>query len=175
MTSTEQIKQVGERAGALVVGVAAVEAFNEFVPEGHRPADILPGAKSVVVAGSKGPTSGAWQCPDHRVMEITGYDFRENVAIHVMSDYIEREFGYYAVQAPSLPTAGHTPPVSMMLAAVLAGLGTRSLAANIILHIAARPPSGARRRSLASVRADVPQTWYHALSGVLSGLSRGMP
>jgi epoxyqueuosine reductase QueG len=134
MTNTEQIKQVGERAGALVVGVAAVEAFNEFVPEGHRPGDILPGAQSVVVAGGKGPTSGAWQCPDHRVMEITGYDFRENVAIHVMSDYIEREFGYYAIQAPSLPTAGHTPPMSMMLAAVLAGLGTRSLAANIILH-----------------------------------------
>jgi hypothetical protein len=77
---------------------------------------------------------GAWQCPDHRLMEITGYDFRENVAIHVMCDYIENTFGYQAIQAPSLPTAGHTPPMSMMLAAVLAGLGTRSLAANIILH-----------------------------------------
>jgi epoxyqueuosine reductase QueG len=134
MTHTEHLKQVGERAGALVVGVAAATAFNEFVPEGHRPEDLLLGAKSVVVAGGKGPTSGAWQCPDHRVMEITGYDFRENVAIHVMCDCIEREYGYQAVQAPSLPTAGHTPPMSMMLAAVLAGLGTRSLAANIILH-----------------------------------------
>lgn len=67
-------------------------------------------------------------------MEITGYDFRENVAIHVMCDYIENTFGYQAIHAPSLPTAGHTPPMSMMLAAVLAGLGTRSLAANIILH-----------------------------------------
>jgi epoxyqueuosine reductase QueG len=51
-----------------------------------------------------------------------------------MCDFIEREYGYQAIQAPSLPTAGHTPPMSMMLAAVLAGLGTRSLAANIILH-----------------------------------------
>ncbi len=134
MTDTEGIKQVGERAGALVVGVAATDAFNEFVPAGHRPEDILLGAKSVVVAGAQGPTAGAWQSPDHRVMEITGYDFRENVAIHVMCDYIEREFGYQAIQGPSLPTAGHTPPMSMMLAAVLAGLGTRSLAANIILH-----------------------------------------
>src|SRR3990172_8445756 len=131
---TCRIKDVGREAGALVVGVAAVEAFNEFVPEGHRPADLLPGAQSGVVAGNLGPTAGAWRCPDHRVMEITGYDFRENVAIHVMSDFIEREYGYQAIQAASLPTAGHQPPMSMMLAAVLAGLGTRSLAANIILH-----------------------------------------
>lgn len=40
MTNTEHIKQIGERAGALVVGVAAVQAFNEFVPEGHRPGDL---------------------------------------------------------------------------------------------------------------------------------------
>ena len=128
------IKAAGKRGGALLVGIAPVEAFNEHVPEGHRPQDILPGAKSVVVAGNQGPTAGAWHSPDHRVMEITGYDFRENVAVHVMCDHIEHEYGYKAIQAPSLPTAGHHPPMSMMLAAVLAGLGTRSLAANIILN-----------------------------------------
>ncbi len=133
MTTTERIKELGKGSGAVVVGVAAAEAFNEFVPEGHRPGDILLGAKSVVVAGNQGPTAGAWRSPDHRVMEITGYDFRENVAIHVMADFIEREHGYQAIQAPSLPTAGHRPPMSMMLSAVLAGLGTRSLAANLIL------------------------------------------
>ena len=131
---TDRIKQLGLETGAVVVGVADVAAFNEFVPEGHRPDDILPGAKSVVVAGGRGPTAGSWRCPDYRVMEITGYDFRENVAIHVMCDFIEREYGYAALQAPVLPTAGHRPPMSMMLAAVLAGLGTRSLAANIILN-----------------------------------------
>ena len=131
---TDRVKKVGLDAGAVVVGVAGVEAFAEFVPEGHRPEDILPGARSVVVAGGRGPTAGSWRCPDYRVMEITGYDFRENVAIHVMCDFIEREYGYAALQAPVLPTAGHRPPMSMMLAAVLAGLGTRSLAANIILN-----------------------------------------
>ena len=35
-------------------------------------------------------------------MEITGYDLRENVAVHVMSDHIERQLGHYAIQAPSL-------------------------------------------------------------------------
>lgn len=133
--ATRRVKETGlKEGGALVVGCAPVDAFNEFVPEGHRPQDILPGARTVVVAGNKGPTAGAWRSPDHRVMEITGYDFRENVAVHVMADFIEREFEHQAIQAPSLPTAGHHPPMSMMLAAVLAGLGTRSLAANIILH-----------------------------------------
>jgi epoxyqueuosine reductase QueG len=67
-------------------------------------------------------------------MEITGYDLRENVAVHVMCDYIERELGHYAIQAPSLSVHGHEPPMSMMHAAELAGLGSRSLAAHIILN-----------------------------------------
>jgi hypothetical protein len=131
MTPAEQIKQVGLRAGARVVGIASAAAFRETVPEGYRPEDILPGAMSVVVAGGDGPTAGAWRCPDHRVMEITGYDLRENIAVHVMCDHIERELGHYAIQAPSLSVHGHQPPMSMMHAAELAGLGTRSLAAHI--------------------------------------------
>ena len=131
---TERVKDIGRRAGALVVGVADTDSFNEYVPEGHRPRDILPGARSVIVAGAQGPTNAAWRSPNHRVMEVAGYDFRENVAVHVMADFIEREYGYYAIQAPALSTGGHQPPMSMMLAAVLAGLGTRSLAANIILN-----------------------------------------
>jgi epoxyqueuosine reductase QueG len=129
-----RVKQAGLAAGARVVGIAAVEAFRAQVPEGYRPEDILPGARTVVVAGGDGPTAGAWRCPDHRVMEITGYDLRENVAIHVMCDFIERELGHYAIQAPSLSVHGHEPPMSMMHAAELAGLGSRSLAAHIILN-----------------------------------------
>ena len=129
-----RVKAAGLTAGARVVGIAAAEAFHAQVPEGYRPEDILPGARSVVVAGGDRPTAGAWRCPDHRVMEITGYDLRENVAVHVMCDVIERELGHYAIQAPSLSVHGHEPPMSMMHAAELAGLGTRSLAAHIILN-----------------------------------------
>ena len=122
------------QAGATVVGIAPVEDWVEFVPEGYRPEDILPGARSVVVVGAKGPTHGAWRCPDSRLIEVNGYDFANDRAIHIVANFIEAELGYYALQAPTLPTAGHQPPMSMMLAAVLAGLGTRSLAANIILN-----------------------------------------
>ena len=131
---TEQVKQVGLASGATVVGVADPAAFNEYVPSGHRPEDLMPGVRSVIVAGALGPTSAAWQSPNRRLMEITGYDFRENVATIVMAEHIEEVHGHMAMQAPTLPTSGQLPPMSMMLAAVLAGLGTRAIAANIILH-----------------------------------------
>jgi epoxyqueuosine reductase QueG len=131
---TGEIKEVALRAGADVVGVADPESWNEFVPEGYRPADHLPGVRSVVVVGARGPTAGAWRCPDHRLMEVNGYDFRNDVIIHIVADHIERRLDHYAMQAPSMPVGGQQPTFSIMLAAVLAGLGTRSLAANIILN-----------------------------------------
>src|SRR5262245_11657547 len=45
MTREEQVKEVGRRAGARVVGIASVEAFRAKVPEGYRPENILPGAR----------------------------------------------------------------------------------------------------------------------------------
>jgi len=131
---TEQIKQFALGTGASVIGVADPHRWDEFVPQGHRPYDILPGARSVVVVGSRGPTAGAWRSPSHRLMEVNGYDFRNDAAIHLVADVIESKFDHQAIQAPGLPTSGHLPPMSMMLSAVLAGLGTRSLAANIVLN-----------------------------------------
>jgi epoxyqueuosine reductase QueG len=100
---TERITSAGLANGAVVVGVAAASAFNEYVPAGHRPEDFLPGARSVVVAGALGPSNAAWQSPNRRLMEITGYDFRENVASLVMGDMSEAEYGHLAIQAPALP------------------------------------------------------------------------
>ena len=133
-TRTQQVKQLALDAGGDVVGIADPRAWDEHVPRGHRPDDILPGARSVIVVGSRGPTAGAWRSPNNRVMEVNGYDFRNDAAIHHIADMIEKEFDHQAIQAPGLPTGGHLPPMSMMLSAVLAGLGTRSLAANIILN-----------------------------------------
>ena len=128
------IKQAALRFGADVVGIAPVERWDEFVPEGYRPADLLPGARSVVVVGARGPTAGAWQSPNVRVMEVLGLDFANDRAIAALTSHIESGFGHYAIQAPGLSVAGHQPPFSYMLAAVLSGLGTRSFAANIVLN-----------------------------------------
>src|SRR4029450_3167187 len=81
---TERVKQTGVQFGAWVVGVAEPAPWDDYGPEGHRPGDVLPGVRSVVVAGAKGPTNGGYRSPNHRVMEVAGYDFRENVAVHGM-------------------------------------------------------------------------------------------
>jgi len=130
----EDIRKTALASGVDVCGIADVHRWDEFVPEGYRPYDILPGAKSVVVVGVRGPSAGAWQSADHRLIEMNGYDFSNDRVIHVVADYIEKKYGWQALQAPGLPVGGHQPTFSMMLAAVLSGLGTRSFAANIILN-----------------------------------------
>ena len=135
-----RIKEFAMKAGADVVGIAPVERWDKDVPEGHRPVDVLPGAQSVIVVGARGPTAGAWQSPNHRFMEVNGYDFRNDRVIHMVADHIE---SLNLTTMPSrrrrFPSAAIHPVMSMMHAAVLAGLGTRSLAANIILNPEVRP------------------------------------
>ncbi len=132
--AAQDIKSAGLGFGADVVGIARAEDWDEFVPEGYRPYDLLPGARSVVVVGARGPSAGAWRSPNPRVMEVLGLDFANDRAIAALTGHIEKRYSHYAIQAPGLSVSGHKPPFSYMLAAVLAGLGTRSLAANIVLN-----------------------------------------
>ena len=97
-----RVKEFALDAGADVVGIAPVERWDRDVPEGHRPVDVLPGARSVIVVGARGPTAGAWQSPNHRFMEVNGYDFRNDLVIHILADFIEAELDHYAIQAPAL-------------------------------------------------------------------------
>jgi hypothetical protein len=67
-------------------------------------------------------------------MEVLGLDFANDRAIAALTGWVETKTGHMAIQAPGLSVAGHQPPFSYMLAAVLSGLGTRSFAANIVLN-----------------------------------------
>src|SRR5262249_59657845 len=49
-----------------------------------------------------------------------------------LAQYIESEFGYYALYVPPGTASGDTPFLSLMLAAELAGLGSRSLAGPVL-------------------------------------------
>ena len=129
-----KIKDAAINFGADVVGIAPALRWDEYVPEGYRPYDLLPDAKSVIVVGARGPTAGAWRSPNPRLMEVLGLDFANDRAIAALTGFVETETGHLAIQAPGLSVAGHQPPFSYMLAAVLAGLGTRSFAANIVLN-----------------------------------------
>ena len=128
------VRQKALTFGADVVGIAPVERWNDYVPEGYRPYDLLPNAKSVIVVGARGPTAGAWKSPNPRLMEVLGLDFANDRAIAALTSWVEEDLKYNSIQAPGLSVAGHQPLFSYMLAAVLSGLGTRSLAANIVLN-----------------------------------------
>ncbi|MDA0961606.1 MAG: hypothetical protein O2898_01635 [Proteobacteria bacterium] len=130
----QRVKEAALGYGADVVGIAPTDRWDDFVPEGYRPYDLLPGAKSVIVVGARGPTAGAWRSPNPRVMEVLGLDFANDRAIAALTGWVETKTGHMAIQAPGLSVAGHQPPFSYMLAAVLSGLGTRSFAANIVLN-----------------------------------------
>ena len=60
-TVTAKIKEAALNFGADVVGIAAASRWDDYVPQGYRPSDLLPDAKTVIVVGARGPTAGAWR------------------------------------------------------------------------------------------------------------------
>ena len=135
MNNSEKIKENGLTMGAKIIGIASVEAINRFAPVGSRPDDMLPKAKSVIVIGEQGPTAGAWKATSHRVLGNIGYSRGQLPALaRRLSLFIEDSLGYYAMPIPSEIRVGHYPSMSLKLCAEMAGLGTRSMAAGIILN-----------------------------------------
>ncbi len=134
MTPEAEIKQLGIQQGAELVGIASVTDINRYAPPGHRPDDILIGAKSVIVFAGYVALRGAWRSPDHRT-HYQNRDFpriRSGIAIAV-AKFIEAEYGCYSLgEIP--PSIGFNPSLSLKLCAEMAGLGTRSLAAAILLN-----------------------------------------
>ena len=135
MTPEEKIKETCLDMGAKAVGIASVETVNRFALSGNRPDDMLPEARSVIVMGDQGPTAGAWKATSHRVLGNIGYSRGQLPALaRRLAHCIEDTFGYYAIPIPSEMRVGHYPSMSLKLCAEMAGLGTRSMAAGIILN-----------------------------------------
>ena len=74
MDAAMELKEKALAMGARAVGIASVEDINRFAPSGHRPDDLLKGAKSVVVLGGNEPTGGAWRSGTNRVLGNIGYN-----------------------------------------------------------------------------------------------------
>lgn len=134
MTPEEEIKQQGIQRGADQVGIASVADINKYAPSGHRPDDILMGAKNVIVFAGRVSPRGAWRSPDYRT-HYANRDYpriRTGIAMAV-AKFIENKYGYYSLgQIP--PAIGFNPSMSLKLCAEMAGLGTRSLAGAILLN-----------------------------------------
>jgi len=130
-----EIKEIALSMGARAVGIASVDSINKFAPPGHRPDDILKGAKSVVVLGGDGPTAGAWRAGGNRVLGSIGYNRSLLASIaRKLAYYIEDNYHYYTIPIPTGNWIGHYPYISLKLCAEMAGLGTRSMAAGILLN-----------------------------------------
>lgn len=135
MSAKIKIKDKALSLGASAIGIASVEAINQYVPPGHRPDDMLKGAHSVVVLGGNQPTAGAWRSGTNRVLGSIGYNRSQLAsAARRLAYYIEEVFGYYAIPIPSGNWIGHYPYVSLKLCAEMAGLGSRSMAGGVILN-----------------------------------------
>jgi hypothetical protein len=135
MDVVNEIKEKAQSLGARAAGIASVDDINQFAPPGHRPNDMLKGAKSVVVLGGNEPTGGAWRTGSNRVLGSIGYNRSQVASVaRKMAYYIEDRFEYYAIPIPSGDKAGHYPYISLKLCAEMAGLGTRSMAAGILLN-----------------------------------------
>ena len=117
--------------GGVVAGVADAAAFGD-VPEGYRPADLLPNAKSVVVVGGAPLRLGDWAStiPEH--LETMGTGDRINSLGMKVAKAIEERFGHYALFVPPGLNKGNRPFLSIALAAERAGCGSRSLAGPIL-------------------------------------------
>jgi hypothetical protein len=126
------IRDAGLKAGASVCGFADASAFEAHAPARHRPVDLLPGAKAVIVVGGAQPRAGDWMAASPWVMETMGTNDRIHSAARRVTQFVEQEFGYYALFVPPGCESGMNPFLSVMLAAELAGLGSRSLAGPVL-------------------------------------------
>jgi hypothetical protein len=130
--ATERLKSFALGAGAAVVGVADAAAFDAHAPANHRPGDLLPGARTVVVVGGSQPRAGDWVATSPWLLSTMGTTERIQGVGRRVAQTIESELGYYALYVPPGTAAGDAPFLSLMLAAELAGLGRRSLAGPVL-------------------------------------------
>ena len=118
--ATEELKSFALDGGALVCGVADARDFTE-APEGFRPRDLLPGARSVVVVGGNPPRAADWASPLPEHQETMGTSDRINSLGLRVAKFIESRFGYYGLFVPPGVNKGNRPFLSVAHAAEKAG------------------------------------------------------
>lgn len=126
-----------EKKGALAFGVADIDVLDKIAPEGHRPRDIMPKAKSVLSVGVGGGTSGSWSADAKTFAYVADTETMAYRVAYGLAFMIEAKFGYRSVFCPpdADPEKGARIPMqSLKLHAEIAGIGARSMAGDIMLH-----------------------------------------
>jgi len=136
----EEIKSYALKSPVvLVAGIASIKEINKYAPEGYRPDDILPGAKSVIALGGTPPTLGSWDTPPKYLSEAGPTAAGIAARAVGLSYWLEGRFGTKAVYSVIYPSmggryGGAIPWQSIKLHAEMAGLGKRSLMGQVILN-----------------------------------------
>lgn len=137
-SSEEDLKAFALKRGAVVVGIADVEAIKQHAPAGHQPSDLMMEAQSVIVIGMEPLLAGAWRTTNPRMMGVTGsFKLKKLKGVAVsLAEYIEEHYQYYAIDynTYTMATGSWDPNLSIKLCAEMAGLGTRALAGGMILN-----------------------------------------
>jgi epoxyqueuosine reductase len=164
----EEIKEYAiDRLDMDYVGIASTDRLSG-APEGSRPTDILPGAKSVIVMAvriSKGAIQTIFRAHEDGLSQLLciygahGYTLTPNFhllfAAYGMARFLEKK-GYMTTPLPSGPGQGGAP-FSHRHAAVAAGLGEFGW-----LSILVTPDNGPRQRLVSVItRAELePDPFY---------------
>ena len=126
---TQKTKEYARQLGADLIGVAPVERF-EAAPPGHKPQELLPDAKSVIVIAKRMLTS-TFISPNPRVYVLRYLQLRSKFqdAGYDLCRFLEDE-GHWAVNFPSAAPQEVSWETKMLVgdlsykhAAQLAGLG----------------------------------------------------
>jgi epoxyqueuosine reductase len=153
------IKNLAREWGATLVGIAPVERF-KGAPEGHGPLDLMPRAKSVIVAGVRipdpvvdyaeyhlkmtemKPELGIESNMENFYMQMGHYveDMMLNIIAVKMANYLEINYNLRSLPTPNAQHTGLGHPVmatpfgffSQRHAAVRAGLGEFGLSGLVI-------------------------------------------
>lgn len=128
---TREVKEFALGLDIDLVGIASVDRFR-YAPEGHRPTDLLPRARSVIVMGFRLPL-GALEAAKRgydglrhapQIYGVHAYQVVPNLrllfAANAIAKFLEKR-GYITMPLPSGPLGGLT--ISHRHAAVAAGLG----------------------------------------------------
>ena len=138
LSEESDLKSFALKRGAVVAGIADVEAINQYAPEGHQPSDLMMDAKNVIVIGTEPLLGAAWRTPNPRMMGVMGsFKLKKLKQVGIsLAEYIEAHYQYYAIDynTYTMETGSWDPALSIKLCAELAGLGTRALAGGMILN-----------------------------------------
>jgi len=122
---TTKVKSFARRSGAELVGIALAESFSD-APKGHRPGDLLKGAKSVIVLAVRLLDSSLERAPSREYSINYSVVNRELDRIaYLVARFIEDK-GFRAIQIPASPPYDLRKmmgDLSHRHAAHLAGLG----------------------------------------------------